>query len=340
MESIFLSTRPSSRRAVLLVLFGACACGQIDEGGRPVGDSNQLEGLVTGCELSDSLEKEPIGWNASTARLSGWKLDVDRSSYTPAPRMKPFSAGTIPADWLEDMPASVRQNWNGLTEEERDTEQAGLIEGVTRPTCGDSEGASLSSHLYAIHVEHARTEVPVPGCDTSEEDCLLTVEGFQDWGGAVVHDWTSVSGGRPVDVGEEGEPGSWDGIAFWAKRTAVSELDHELTRETGRSMFVAVTDKYTIESPPWAFEKEDGTTFCSNSTVDAEKCDRFGVGVGLESEWNFYKVPFSLMSQRGYGVPSPGIDRGGIIAISMYLSDGPWDMWIADVSFYRENPEP
>ncbi len=339
MDTPILMNRPSISGGFLVVVLGALACGEIDESGRPVGDSNQLEGLATRCELAASVEQEPIGWNQSTMRLSGWKMDVDRSSYIPAPRMKSFTESALPADWLEDMPVSVRRLWDGLSEQEQDAEQADLIDRVTRPACGDPEGTSLSAHAYAFHVEHTRTEVNRPNCDTSEEDCAVTVEGFLDWGGAIVHDWTSVSGGTPVDVGAEGEPGSWDGIAFWAKRTEASELDYELTRETGRSMFVAVTDKYTIETPPWAFEKEDGTTFCTNATADAEKCDRFGIGVGLETEWNFYRVPFSQMSQRGYGVPSPGIDRSGIIAVSMYLSDGPWDFWVADVAFYREKTE-
>jgi hypothetical protein len=72
--------------------------------------------------------------------------------------------------------------------------------------------------------------------------------------------------------------------------------------------------------------------------TDAEKCDPFGLAVGLTSEWRFVKIPFAQVMQKGFGVPSAHgtLDTSELVGLQFALSAGDWDVWIDDVSFYRE----
>lgn len=73
------------------------------------------------------------------------------------------------------------------------------------------------------------------------------------------------------------------------------------------------------------------------------QCDRFGAGVGISTEWRFFKVPFSRMRQRAYGRPSR-LDAPDtkILGLEFGLDGENWDFWIDDLAFYRDasvNPQ-
>jgi hypothetical protein len=91
----------------------------------------------------------------------------------------------------------------------------------------------------------------------------------------------------------------------------------------------------------------DGPCYCNYNAVDVDgvdgndpllsQCDKFGAGVGISTDWRFFKVPFSRMRQRAYGRPSllPGPDSK-IIGIEFSLDGENWDFWIDDLALYRE----
>jgi hypothetical protein len=130
----------------------------------------------------------------------------------------------------------------------------------------------------------------------------------------------------PMDVS------AWDGISFWGRRGDVPG------RELGKTLFFAVSDKYT-DAYNGRVLFEDRQPFCHETTEDMSfRCDRFGVGVGLETDWRHYMIPFDRMRQRGYGRIAPELDLTAIIGLNIAFETGDWEFWLDDVAFYREVP--
>jgi hypothetical protein len=118
----------------------------------------------------------------------------------------------------------------------------------------------------------------------------------------------------------------WDGVAFWGRRG----------EDSGSTLFFAISEKHTDQNDGSRLF-EDREPFCEENPVDPlMKCDRFGVGVGLEKEWQFFKVPFSRMRQRGFGIQAPEMDLSALIGVNISFEIGDWDIWMDDVAFYRE----
>jgi hypothetical protein len=169
---------------------------------------------------------------------------------------------------------------------------------------------------------------PLPkGCSLGERGAHLRAEGLYNWGGQLYRDFSQ----SPVDAS------GYDGIAFWAK------LGQE---GLGRSVFIAFEDKYTREDS-YKLTDKDGNpvideetgqqkSYCTDSSVDTEKCDRFGAGVGLEEAWRYIKVPFSSVQQRGYGRASDHLHTEELLGIAVYFDVGDWDFWMDEISFYKE----
>jgi hypothetical protein len=168
---------------------------------------------------------------------------------------------------------------------------------------------------------------PVPSEELPEEHCgstraLHIVSGpFYDWGGTAGENFPA------RDVSE------YDGISFWAKKEPGDEF--------GRSLFVAITEKHTID-----MEKADdagnsnpdyvcGCTRGDDCDPEAEACDRFGVAVGISEQWRFFAIPFQRMRQRGYGVPAPYMDLEALLGFAVYYEAGTWDFWVDDVAFFK-----
>jgi len=150
------------------------------------------------------------------------------------------------------------------------------------------------------------------------------------------------SGGGCIEP-EEGidPPGSiffdatcWDGISLWARKSGP---------QGGTSITITVSDVWTS---PGKKDPETGEDFCSTSAtvLDTAKCDAPGVAVSLTEEWTFITLPFAVLKQKGYGVPSPiiaidpgnlQIDPGNIRGMKVLMSPGDWDIWFDDIAFYR-----
>lgn len=143
-------------------------------------------------------------------------------------------------------------------------------------------------------------------CGTSQQALHLTGSGFSDWGMV----WGRNFDDGPVDHSD------WDGISFWARRGAVS----------GASLFFSVTD---INTDPV------GGVCQGEPEMLRDKCDAYGVGVGLEEKWRFFQIPFSSLRQRGFGVTTERFADESIVGIGWAAGPGEWDVWVDDVSLYR-----
>jgi hypothetical protein len=148
---------------------------------------------------------------------------------------------------------------------------------------------------------------------------------------------------------------SWDGISMWVRKGTGPAPD----KRSSSSFFAAVADRYTDPSGAPLFMGEETQlllpstgTYCAFDAVDVDgmcvadndcndpllsQCDKFGSGVGISTEWRFFKVPFSGMRQRAYGRPSTQatVDTR-ILGLDFGLDGENWDFWIDDLAFYRE----
>ncbi len=70
----------------------------------------------------------------------------------------------------------------------------------------------------------------------------------------------------------------------------------------------------------------------------AESCnDAFGTTLDLTETWQEYSVPFSGLTQQGWGaVPPNGFDPTAVLAIQLHVDASvPFDLWLDDVRFYE-----
>jgi hypothetical protein len=123
---------------------------------------------------------------------------------------------------------------------------------------------------------------------------------------------------------------SWDGISLWERRGEAS---------SGGAVLFNVQDQYTVAaSGCGALAATEPADPNNPPPPDALKCDPFGLGVGLTSDWQFVKIPFAKTQQKGFGAPSPigKLDTTALAGVQFVFSPGDWDVWIDDMAFYRE----
>lgn len=149
----------------------------------------------------------------------------------------------------------------------------------------------------------------------------------------------------------------WTGLSMWVRKGSP---------DSNSSIFASVSDRFTDPSGDFLglFSEAERSLllapeqcptdqamgagcFCNFNAVDVDEsgtpdpllsqCDRFGAGIGIATEWRFFKVPFARMRQRAYGRPStlPQPDRA-ILGIDIGLDGENWDFWIDDIAFYRD----
>jgi len=201
-----------------------------------------------------------------------------------------------------------------------------------------------------------------------ESNYAMRLQGvaIEQWASLGTKWYTPGTTSSPIDARE------FDGIAFWARRgcapsqvpdsmisaycepvpetapptdsdcaddsavAAADPSDDEVW--TGRTIFVSImewqTEGWTRGSPP-------EFVYCnSDAVVDELKCDAFGVGIGIDTEWRYYKIPFSSMRQRGYGMYAECPYLAELWGVNFALGAGDWDLWLDDITFYREGDEP
>ncbi len=69
-----------------------------------------------------------------------------------------------------------------------------------------------------------------------------------------------------------------------------------------------------------------------------ENCnDAFGTVLELGETWQEYSVPFSGLTQQGWGhVPPAGFDPTAVLTVQLHVdADVAFDLWVDDVRFYE-----
>lgn len=152
-------------------------------------------------------------------------------------------------------------------------------------------------------------------CGISKYALRITATGTEIYGGAMGVTFSPAA----IDASQ------YDGISFWGRRGMDSK----------KVLYFSVSDPFTDEYNS-AKQSLKGIPSCLEETDnDNKKCDRYGLGVGLETEWRFFKVPFAEFSQRGYGKKTPELNISQIYGLNIGFETGDWEIWLDDISFYK-----
>jgi hypothetical protein len=170
----------------------------------------------------------------------------------------------------------------------------------------------------------------------------IVATALQGWGYSFAFNGLNVlSGGSGSSYFDATE---WDGLSMWVRKG---------TGPSASSIFASVSDRYTDPSGAALFSAAEADlllstgAYCDFSAIDVNndqandpllsQCDRFGAGVGIATEWRFFKVPFSRMRQRAFGRPSQQSSPDvRILGLDFGLDGENWDFWIDDLAFYRD----
>ncbi|HTQ03553.1 MAG TPA: hypothetical protein VMI54_06840 [Polyangiaceae bacterium] len=185
-------------------------------------------------------------------------------------------------------------------------------------TAADDTGGTLVPEQSAITNMPAAPEMlPQPRCG-SHYAMRITGEGFTDWGADL--GVALAAGTRPN--GEEGavpyDASARTGVDFWARIGDTST----------NSVFFEVSDS---NSEP------DGGICMVGGGTGKECYDGFGVNLtSLDTTWHHYRIPFSGLSQRNFGVKADGVVTNAIynITFNFLSATDPFDFWLDDISFY------
>jgi hypothetical protein len=162
------------------------------------------------------------------------------------------------------------------------------------------------------------TEIPDGGRCGSLFALNIAGSGFTDWGANFA---TDLAYGLAEE--EDVSKGSFDasgyvGISFWAR----------IETGSAAAVRVGVRDKHT---------DPDGGICVADSTSSDRCYDAFGSSVALTSAWHYHRVPFSEMTQQGWGYSAPNLDTAALYAIAFqYGTNQDFDVWIDDLAFYAE----
>jgi hypothetical protein len=283
------------------------ACGGADDG-RPARPTQEAAAVVDACAAAD--ERLAQGWEFQTI------VDFEPPDGKPVDMLQPECAPTTPCSFYfnydsllspVDPPTSICDLGPGVVTELNQPQGQPFAYVLPEARCGESH--------YAYHQQGKNIAV-----------CVNPKTGRQGWGAtlAITLNANPQNSGQAL---ESYDASHWDGIALWVR---LGE------QPSNRAMLVSAKDPFTAQ-PPVSSGMEP---YCSSAdgVADAKKCDPFGLAVLLEPEWRFVKVPFALMQQKGFGAPSPRglLDASQLVALELGFSSGDWDLWIDDISLYRE----
>jgi hypothetical protein len=153
----------------------------------------------------------------------------------------------------------------------------------------------------------------VPGGRCGSQYAMrVTGQGFSEWGALLGLNLAyDASGGVFYDASLR------QGIGFWARIGDTST----------NQMRLALSD---INSEP------KGGMCSENGEVGQSCFDTFGVTISsLGTTWRYYKVPFSGLTQRYFGLPAEELDTSALYTVGFNIeANMVFDLWIDDVSFY------
>jgi hypothetical protein len=283
------------------------ACGGADDG-RPERPRTEAAAPVDECAAAD--ERLTQGWEFQTI------VDFEPPDGKPTDALQPECAPTTPCSFYfnydaalspVDPPSPTCDLGPGVVTELNQPTGQPLAYEIPEPRCGQSR--------HAYHQQGKNIAI-----------CVSPTTGRQGWGAtlAITLNANPKNSGQALEAYDASD---WDGIALWAR---LGE------QPSNRAMLLSAKDPFTAQPPV----SSDMDPYCSTAdgVADAKKCDPFGLALLLEPQWRFVKVPFALMQQKGYGTPSPlaRLDAAQLVALELGFSAGDWDVWIDDISLYRE----
>jgi hypothetical protein len=140
----------------------------------------------------------------------------------------------------------------------------------------------------------------------------VTGEGFEEWGATLVVDFRFTADAEPIDAT------AFRGVMMWAR--------------AGDSNASPLRDQF-----------QDGNTYpqggvCNPDPTASDGCfNGFGSALlPVSTEWQLYKLEFSRMGQRDFGLRTGALDTSLLYAMEIgVVQDTVFDFWIDDVWFYE-----
>lgn len=165
----------------------------------------------------------------------------------------------------------------------------------------------------ALPVKEPNT--PLPAEATGACDSMYAFQtsgmGFSGWGALVATDLVP----KVSDVKQPYDASAYSGIALRAK--AADNLQLRIELATGGTM------------------EEGGQCNPDAVTGDADRCgDHFGINVVLTSEWKDVVIPFTQLTQKGWGLPVT-FDASKIYTVRLKVEGGDYDYSVDDVHFTK-----
>jgi hypothetical protein len=304
--------RKSAGVALLLALaaLGPAACGGTDKGRPSAAVPSDAGDPNASCDAAANLTLQSI------------------TDFEPAPGSNPKLKPT------SDCAASLKSS--GCMYYNFDTEQSPRLCTDTPPSlasCVQADGAAepynfcMTANLASPSGSVAVTQIPDTRCGVSNYAFHLAATNL-----AACYDPTTrkQGWGATLQLSFAFDGSTWNGVSLWVRRGSISSTS---------AFFATIQDRYTVMAAGCRADPTQEPADPNNPPLpDAEKCDPFGLAVGLTDDWRLVKIPFADTLQKGFGVPSPigALDPPSIQGLQLVFSPGDWDVWIDDIAFYRE----
>jgi hypothetical protein len=138
----------------------------------------------------------------------------------------------------------------------------------------------------------------------------VTATGFTGWGSGLGVDFRA--GKKPYDAS------LMSGVRFWARVGENKNTRHRV------QLVDATTDVL------------GGKCNAATTAVDGEKCDdHFGKNLTFTTTWTLYVLPFSELSQIGWGKSAPALDKTALYGLQVTAKAKlEVDLWLDQVEFF------
>jgi len=175
----------------------------------------------------------------------------------------------------------------------------------------------------------------IPGGRCASQYAFHVISGpFTKWGGQLGHTFNPpkcVTGDCPADS-DPVPGGPYDGVSFWAR----------IAPGSGTSLRIQVGESHTDIKYPLIGDA--GAPCVDNVGIQSpndttQGCDSFGTFVVLNTDWQYFTLPFEEMRQAGWGKRAPFFDIQHISNLTFFYAQGVWDIWIDDISFYKRSAQ-
>jgi hypothetical protein len=192
---------------------------------------------------------------------------------------------------------------DGFEDEDLTLEQSGGRGGVWYLFDDGTAGSVGPSPLVTSKVVDAPAALGLFGLH-------ITASGFSGYGSGLGVDFKA--GKKAYDASK------YSGVRFWARVGEGKNTRHRL------QLVDATTDKLGGKCNP------------SLDAPEGEKCDdHFGKNLVLTTDWTLYVVPFSDLSQIGWGLPGASLDKATLYGLQLTAKPKlDVDLWLDQIEFF------